>query len=287
MTDSIARSPVVGDVQFPQIIGFDLPARDAADPAAVMAALLDVAPSPEWATAFSAEVEQFRLGRAFSSIRVVGSTITVMGQLGDMRRLGAELKALVHRVSRLTLQQRVLRSSAESWDDSQTTMVVPHDPADPELRRDLARVAGIAAIPTLLEAVAQATGMRFVAVARVTEQRWTACAVYDRIQFGLLPGQDLVLETTICNEIRQHGHTVTFDCASTDPRFCTHPTPARYGFESYISVPIHCGDGAFFGTLCALDPEPARLDATTIATLEWFAQAIGRQLATPEAVVAA
>jgi GAF domain-containing protein len=43
-------------------------------------------------------------------------------------------------------------------------------------------------------------------------------------------------------------------------------------------VPIFRGDGSFFGTLCAIDPEPARLDPETIATLQMYAEMIGMQL---------
>jgi hypothetical protein len=82
------------------------------------------------------------------------------------------------------------------------------------------------------------TGMRFVAVARVTAERWTACAVHDLLGFGLAPGQDLVLETTLCDEIRQHQQTVQFDQASLHPVFSGHPTPALYGFESYLGADV-------------------------------------------------
>ena len=47
------------------------------------------------------------------------------------------------------------------------------------------------------------TGRGFAAVARVTEGRWVACSVLDRIAFGLKLGEELILGTTICNEIRQ------------------------------------------------------------------------------------
>jgi GAF domain-containing protein len=59
-----------------------------------------------------------------------------------------------------------------------------------------------------------------------------------------------------------------------------------YGFESYISLPIRRTDGSFFGTLCALDPEPRRLDAETIGMLEAFAELIGLQIE-PDRPVAA
>jgi GAF domain-containing protein len=133
-------------------------------------------------------------------------------------------------------------------------------------------------VAAILEEVSRATGMRFATVARVTDTRWTACAVYDTINFGLQPGQDLALETTICNEIREHGQTVVFNHASTHPLFSKHPTPALYGFESYISTPIYRDDGQLFGTLCSVDPQPRRLDQATVQLLEKFARAIGAEI---------
>jgi signal transduction histidine kinase len=153
-----------------------------------------------------------------------------------------------------------------------------------DLGSDVALVARLEAIPSILASVAQLTGMRFVAVARVTDTRWVACAVRDEIGFGLGPGGELPLETTICNEIRQHGRTVVFGQASLDPQFCTHPTPKLYGFQSYLSVPIFRGDGSFFGTLCAIDPAPAKLDARVISSIELFTRLIAAQMDAEERV---
>ncbi|MBL4677284.1 MAG: GAF domain-containing sensor histidine kinase [Mucilaginibacter sp.] len=102
--------------------------------------------------------------------------------------------------------------------------------------------------------------MGFSAVARVTDDKWIACAVRDEINFGLKPGGELQLETTICNEIRQSGNEVVIDHVAEDPNFAAHHTPAMYGFQSYISMPIFRKSGEFFGTLCAIDPKPARLN---------------------------
>jgi signal transduction histidine kinase len=147
------------------------------------------------------------------------------------------------------------------------------------IARDIAAINRIEAVPTILRAVTHTTGMRFAAVARVTDSRWIACAVHDGVDFGLRPGDELALQTTICNEIRQSGKPVVFGHASTHPLFAAHPTPVLYGFESYISVPIVRRDGSFFGTLCALDPLPARLDDPhVLQTLELFAQLIATQL---------
>jgi GAF domain-containing protein len=145
---------------------------------------------------------------------------------------------------------------------------------------DIALVARCACVPRILDAVVDLTGLRFAAVARVTDTHWTACAVRDDLGFGLAPGGDLVLETTICNEIRQHRDPVVFGHASEHPVFRDHHTPKQYGLESYISVPIFRQDGAFFGTLCAIDSQPSDIDAdpVKVKTLSLFAELIGTQL---------
>lgn len=144
--------------------------------------------------------------------------------------------------------------------------------------RDVALISRLGAIPTILEVVALTTGMRFTAIARVTDTQWTACAVYDQIEFGLKVGGELVLESTICNEIRVHHRPVIFGHASADPHFSTHVTPKLYGLESYVSMPIMLSDGSFFGTLCAIDPAPAKLDDPKILkTLQAFTKLIAAQ----------
>jgi signal transduction histidine kinase len=144
---------------------------------------------------------------------------------------------------------------------------------------DVAAVAAIAAVPTILEVVCTATGMGFAAVARVTSDRWIACGVRDEIAFGLRPGGELDVATTICQEVRQSGEAVVIDNVAEDALYCSHPTPALYGFQSYISVPIRLPDGSFFGTLCAIDPRPARLRAKeTIGMFKLFADLIGFHL---------
>ena len=114
-------------------------------------------------------------------------------------------------------------------------------------------------MPTILDVVCRTTGMGFAAVARVTSQRWIACSVLDQIAFGLKPGRELKVETTICHEIRQSGEAVVINHVAEDPDYADHHTPLQYGFQSYISVPIVLRDGTFFGTLCAIDPKPAQL----------------------------
>ena len=129
-----------------------------------------------------------------------------------------------------------------------------------DFRADIDLIGSIEAIPTILDVVCRITGMGFAVVARVTEERWVACRVKDQIAFGLEPGGELEVASTICHEIRQSRTPVVINHVAEDAAYCAHPTPARYGFQSYVSMPIVLPDGTFFGTLCAIDPKPALVD---------------------------
>jgi GAF domain-containing protein len=127
-------------------------------------------------------------------------------------------------------------------------------------------------IHQILEEMAALTGMGFVAVARVTETHWIAYQVLDQIDFGMSPGDELRVSTTICNDIRETGNAVVIDNVSSNPKWQTHPAPALYGFKSYVSMPIVLSDGSFYGTLCAVDPTPRKLTGSGIVrALEMFA----------------
>lgn len=148
---------------------------------------------------------------------------------------------------------------------------------DPE--NSVEAIRAIDVVPTMLDTVCRVTGMGFAAVARVTDERWIACRVLDEIAFGLLPGGELVLETTICNEIRDSRQAVVIPDVVADDHYRNHHTPARYGFRSYISFPILLPGGQFFGTLCAIDPEPRNLDRPEVQNIfRMFADLIGFHL---------
>ena len=136
--------------------------------------------------------------------------------------------------------------------------------SDASLSKDIERIAQIAIVPTILDVVCQTTGMGFAAIARVTQDRWIACSVRDEIQFGLVPGGELKLETTICNEIRGSHQPVIIDHVAESDVYRNHHTPRIYGFQSYISFPIFLKNGDLFGTLCAIDPNPAQLNNSKI-----------------------
>lgn len=148
-----------------------------------------------------------------------------------------------------------------------------------DIEAEVSAIQQIGAVPKILDVVSRITGMGFVAIARVTSAQWICCAVRDDINFGLAAGGELKVETTICNEIRQHGQTVVINDVATDGAFCDHPTPAMYGFRSYVSAPILLSDGTIWGTLCAIDPTPRDLGKPEIRdSFQLLSELIAAQL---------
>ena len=131
-------------------------------------------------------------------------------------------------------------------------------------------------LQAMLREICDTTGMGFSAVARVTETRWIACLVEDRIDFGLDPGDELKIHETICDEIRDSGEAVVIDDVSDDIKWSRHPVPVIYGFKSYCSFPVYLDDGTFFGTLCAIDPAPRHVtDEAIIEMFSSYAKTVG------------
>lgn len=150
-------------------------------------------------------------------------------------------------------------------------------------KQDILNIEKISIVPTLLNVICQTTGMGFAAVARVTDDRWITCSVQDNVLFGLKPGDELQIKTTICDDIRKNLKPVIIDNVSEDPDYHDHHTPAMYKLQSYISVPIIRKDGTFFGTLCAIDPKPNSLKEFKVREMfHLFADLISFHLAVIE-----
>jgi len=153
------------------------------------------------------------------------------------------------------------------------------DNAQSKINTDVEAINKIPVVDHILEVICRSTGMGFAAIARVTSDQWVACAVKDDINFGLVPGAELRIETTICHEIESSKQAVIIDHVKKDKRYAQHHTPLLYGFQSYISMPIILKDGSFFGTLCAIDPRPAKLNnPETIGMFKLFTDLISFHL---------
>jgi signal transduction histidine kinase len=148
-----------------------------------------------------------------------------------------------------------------------------------EIANDVRAVGRCGAVPRLLRVLCETTGMGFAAVARVTAETWTACAVADDIQFGVQVGRRLDVNTTFCAESRAAGLPILIERVSSDPRYSTHQAAKLYGIESYVSVPIVLTNGRYFGNLCAIDRTAVNVtDPRIVSMFTRFAEIIALQL---------
>jgi hypothetical protein len=145
----------------------------------------------------------------------------------------------------------------------------------------VSEIQAIESVPRVLETVAALTGMRFVCIAHVTPECWMACAVHDRLGLGVRPGATIDLDLTLCQEVLESRQPVVIDCVRDSACYRDHPSPRAFGYQSYFSIPIFRPDGVYFGTLCGLDDEPARLsDGPLVPAITLFAELISGQLET-------
>jgi hypothetical protein len=107
--------------------------------------------------------------------------------------------------------------------------------AEKTASRDIERVRSVQTVPAILKAVAELTRMRFVVVAKVTDQQWIACAVLDEMDFGLKAGEELEVATTLCSEVRDARAPIVIGHASKDPNYCDHPDT-----EEIRNRKLHC-----------------------------------------------
>lgn len=151
-----------------------------------------------------------------------------------------------------------------------------HELEEQKLRQEVKAAGLVSVVPQILDVASRITGMGFTAIARVTDTRWIACGVNDKINFGMKAGDELIIAETFCTRVRTHNAPIIIEDVPNDAIYCDHAIPAQYGFKSYISVPIRLPDGEFFGTLCALDPEPAKIDRSEIIGMfDLFSKLIG------------
>ena len=147
---------------------------------------------------------------------------------------------------------------------SPSSLNKPNSSEKLNLAEDVISINSIPIIPQLLDVICRSTGMGFAAIARVTENKWITCSTKDDISFGLKPGDELDIKTTLCNTVREHNAPVYIEDVDEDPEYQNHPVPKMYGFKSYISVPVYRKDGSFFGTICAIHPTPSKVKSEEI-----------------------
>lgn len=87
---------------------------------------------------------------------------------------------------------------------------------------------------------------------------------------GIVPQPD-----TFCQYVRATRAPVIIADAANDPRVANVATRADFNIGSYLGVPILLSDGALWGSLCALDPDPHVFTPIDVQLLQVVAARIG------------
>lgn len=129
-----------------------------------------------------------------------------------------------------------------------------------------------------LELACALTGMRVAMIGRVDDTDYEAIHALDRSGMGISAGMKLTLVNTFCRDVTSRQEAIWFGDYSQHPDHCDSPLPPRYGFRSYISVPVVLGDGVVYGTLCTLDPENRTVTDDIVRTMGTLAGVVASQI---------
>ncbi|URX62079.1 hypothetical protein KR767_18845 [Luteibacter anthropi] len=103
------------DSRFPRVVGFEVPPlSDEVDVGndAPIVALLDIEPTTNWLTVFDREVASLKGELGIADVTIEGDRVLFYGSVTDARRLADAVRALVERISRVRLDERLLHAGA-------------------------------------------------------------------------------------------------------------------------------------------------------------------------------
>ncbi len=157
-----------------------------------------------------------------------------------------------------------------------------------DFQDDLDAIARIGTVPLILELVCRQTGMGYAAIARVTDTRWVVCQARDTIGLGLAVGDELPVSSTLCAETRAHRRPILMNAMAPELLYAGHPPPPRFGFQSYLAIPVVRRSGEVFGTLCAFGAAPVTVaSADLLGTMTLMAELVAMHLDADERLASA
>lgn len=142
-----------------------------------------------------------------------------------------------------------------------------------EERSAIAEVEGTTSV---LRLITRMTQLRFAAIAKFCESDWVVCSVHDTGDFGILPGDVLPLEITLCSDFLTDPQALLIPSITDSVTHSLRGVVRLYDLESYVGVPIFLPDGTLYGALCAFDSRANTFENPELAeALGLFARLIG------------
>lgn len=92
-------------------------------------------------------------------------------------------------------------------------------------------------------------------VTRTSGEDWIVLASEDR-RYGVVDGDVFRWSDSFCSRMVQGFGPRIAPNSDNVPAYAAAPIGRQVEIKAYVGVPIAAADGAVFGTLCAIDPEP-------------------------------
>src|SRR5262245_34072035 len=122
---------------------------------------------------------------------------------------------------------------------------------------------------TYLSAIQRLLGVRGALTTRLADD--TITIVASSSAEWRLPSKDFPLEASFCQYVQTSDAPLIIADALCDERVANIAMRNDLGIRAYLGVPLYAGDGSFYGTICAVDPQPRTFNQTQIDLLRIIA----------------
>lgn len=111
----------------------------------------------------------------------------------------------------------------------------------------------------MLEFLQERLGLALWMVTRTDGDDWIVLSARDEA-YGVEAGDVMSWSDSFCSRMVEGlGPMIAAD-ASKHPVYVDAPIYSQLAIRAYVGAPVYAPDGTLFGTLCAIDPEPASGD---------------------------
>ncbi len=108
---------------------------------------------------------------------------------------------------------------------------------------------------SIIKEVARMLDVDGTAIGRFSGNEWIGYAVADNRNLGIEEGLKLPLSEVYCKIVRDTKNPLVINDASETEEFKNHPDFVKYGFASYLGVPLFIED-ELFGVFCTFNKSP-------------------------------
>ena len=120
---------------------------------------------------------------------------------------------------------------------------------------------------SIIKEVARMLDVDGAAIGRFNGNEWNGYAVADNRNLGIEEGMRLPLNETYCETVKNTMSPLVIKDATKSEEFKNHPDYVKYGFRSYLGVPLFIED-ELFGVFCSFNKTPHNYTKSDLILLQ-------------------